>query len=144
MNAYIPATLRRQVREMSAGRCAYCHTPEELTVTTFEVDHVVPISAGGATILENLCLSCPTCNRRKSVRQSLLDPETGQTTPLFHPQQQGWMTHFAWSEDATHIIGLTPTGRATVETLQMNRPRMVHLRRLWLRMGKHPQQKETV
>jgi len=52
--------------------------------------------------------------------------------------------HFAWSEDATRIIGLTPTGRATVEALQINRPQMVHLRRLWLRMGKHPQQTETV
>jgi hypothetical protein len=39
---------------------------------------------------------------------------------------------------------MTPTGRATVEALQMNRPRMVRLRRLWLRMGKHPQQTESV
>jgi hypothetical protein len=27
---------------------------------------------------------------------------------------------------------------------EMNRPRMVRLRRLWLRMGKHPQQTESV
>jgi hypothetical protein len=37
---------------------------------------------------------------------------------------------------------MTPTGCATVEALQMNRPRTGRLRRLWLRMGKHPQQKE--
>jgi hypothetical protein len=30
----------------------------------------------------------------------------------------------------------------TVEVLQINRPRMGRLRRLWLRNGKHPQQKE--
>jgi len=36
MKAYIPSTLRRQVREKAKGRCAYCHTPEELTVVTFE------------------------------------------------------------------------------------------------------------
>ena len=140
MNAYIPATLRRRVQEMDEGRCAYCHTPEELTVATFEVDHIVPASVGGTTVLENLCLSCPVCNRRKSARQSAPDPETGQIVPLFHPRQQDWAIHFAWSEEATHIIGLTPTGRATVEALQINRPRMVRLRRLWLRMRKHTQQ----
>jgi hypothetical protein len=39
---------------------------------------------------------------------------------------------------------MTLTGHATVEALQMNRPRMVRLRRLWLEMGKHPQQTESV
>lgn len=144
MNIDIPATIRGQVRETAKGRCAYCRTPEALTVTTFEIDHIVPASRGGATVLENLCLSCPACNRHKSARQSAPDPKTGQTVPLFHPRQQDWATHFAWSDDATRIIGLTPTGRATVEALQMNRPRMVRLRRLWLQMGKHPQQTETV
>ena len=144
MNAYIPATLGRQIRETDQGRCAYCRTPEELTVTTFEIDHITPTSVGGATTLDNLCLSCPACNRRKSVRQSLPDPETGNPVPLFHPRQQDWETHFAWSKEVTRIIGLTPTGRATVEALQMNRLRMVRLRRLWLQIEQHPQQTETV
>jgi hypothetical protein len=34
---------------------------------------------------------------------------------------------------------MRPTGRAMVEALQMNRPRMIRLRRLWVQMGKHPQ-----
>lgn len=144
MNAYIPIALRHQVREVDRGRCVYCRTPEQLTVTTFEIDHIIPISAGGATTLENLCLSCPACNRRKSVRQSWVDPETGGPVPLFHPRQQNWEMHFAWSQDATHIIGLTPTGRATVEALQMNRPRVARLRRLWLQIGQHPRLTETV
>ena len=142
MNSDIPATIREQVRETAEGRCAYCRTPEELAVTTFEIDHIVPASAGGATVQENLCLSCPTCNRHKSARQSALDPQTGRTVPLFHPRQQNWATHFSWSDDTTRIVGLTPTGRATVEALQMNRPRMIRLRRLWLLLGKHPGQAE--
>ncbi|WNZ24154.1 mitochondrial large ribosomal subunit protein uL30m [Leptolyngbya sp. NK1-12] len=32
-----------------------------------------------------------------------------------------WSEHFAWSEDTTLIIGLTPIGRATVQTLRLNR-----------------------
>ncbi len=36
----ISAKLRAQIRERDKYRCVYCHTPEELTVTTFEVDHI--------------------------------------------------------------------------------------------------------
>jgi hypothetical protein len=140
MKTYIPSALRRQVHKMDEGNCAYCRTPERLTVVTFEIDHITPTSTGGASTLENLCLSCPTCNRFKSTFQSALDPETGQTVSLFHPRQQDWVKHFTWSEDGARIIGLTATGRATVEALKLNRPRMARLRRLWLRIGEHPQQ----
>lgn len=143
MSAYISDDLRRRVYEIDKGRCAYCHTPEHLVITTFEIDHIVPVSAGGATILENLCLSCPVCNRRKSVRQSVPDPETGSSVPLFHPRQQEWGIRFVWNSDSTRIIGLTSTGRATAEALRMNRQQMMRLRRLWLRMEQHPRQMET-
>jgi len=45
---------------------------------------------------------------------------------------------YIWNEDFTLIIGLTPTGRATVETLQLNREGLVNLRRLLYAMGEHP------
>jgi hypothetical protein len=45
---------------------------------------------------------------------------------------------FAWNADFTLIIGLTPTGRATVETLQLNREGLVNLRRVLCAMGEHP------
>ena len=41
-------------------------------------------------------------------------------------------------EDYTIIIGLTPTGRATVEALQMNRRGLVNLRQALFALGKHP------
>lgn len=50
MKISIPAYLRRQVREAFQHRCAYCLTPEELTVTTFEIDHIIPVQAGGARV----------------------------------------------------------------------------------------------
>ena len=43
-------------------------TAESLTVTTFEIEHIIPRSKGGETAFENLCLACPTCNRYKSDR----------------------------------------------------------------------------
>jgi hypothetical protein len=123
-----PQDHRSQARNLDENRCAYCQTPEELTVTTFEIDHIVPVSAGGETALDNLCLACPACNRYKAARQSAPDPEIGQIVPLYHPRRQEWSAHFAWSKDTTQILGLTPTGQATVAALRMNRPRMVRLR----------------
>jgi hypothetical protein len=54
---------------------------------------------------------------------------------LFHPHRDVWSHHFAWSSDGAHIIGLTPTGRATAEALRFNRPAMILLRRYWRATG---------
>ncbi|WP_235526708.1 hypothetical protein [Nostoc piscinale] len=66
------------------------------------------------------------------------EPLTGETVPLYHPRQQLWNENFAWNHDFTLVIGLTPTGRATVETLQLNREGVVNLRRVLYAMGEHP------
>jgi len=129
--ARIPQTLRQAVMAAAQGRCAYCLSPEQMMGVTFEIDHVIPRSAGGDTQLGNLCLSCPTCNRHKAKRLSARDPLSGRAVPLFHPNQDLWSHHFAWSADGGHIIGQTPTGRATVEALHFNRPAMILLRRYW-------------
>lgn len=138
MSAYVPAALRRQIRARFANRCAYCQTDESLTVAIFEIEHIMPRSAGGETVFENLCLACPTCNRYKAHRQTTVAPLLGQTVALFHPQLQQWADHFAWNEEGTEIIGLTPTGQATIEVLRMNRPQVIRLRRMWAKMGEHP------
>jgi hypothetical protein len=48
------------------------------------------------------------------------DPVTGEEARLFNPRTQRWTEHFAWSEDGTQIVGLTPRGRATAVVLQLN------------------------
>lgn len=138
MSAYIPIELQRQIRAWFANCCAYCRTAEALTVAIFEFEHIIPRWAGGETVFENLCLSCPTCNRYKAHRQTALDPTTGQSVSLFHPHLQVWTEHFAWSEDATELIGLTSVGRATVAALKMNRPQLTRVRRMWVKLAEHP------
>ena len=138
MSSYIPIDLQRRVREKFAQRCAYCQTAETLTVAIFEFDHIMPRAAGGQSIFENLCFVCPTCNRYKASRQTVVDPLSNETVSLFHPQRQQWSEHFAWSEDGTEIIGLTPTGRGTIAALKMNRPQLIRVRRMWVQMGEHP------
>lgn len=45
------------------GRCAYCRT----TLSDgYEVDHIVPLSAGGTNDPANVQLLCDSCNSRKS------------------------------------------------------------------------------
>jgi len=138
VSVYIPVDLRRQIRDYFGNCCAYCKTAESLTVAIFEVEHIVPQSAGGATVFDNLCLACPTCNRYKASRRLVEDPVTEQMVPLFHPQQQAWEDHFSWADNATEIVGRTPTGRATIAALRMNRPQLIRVRRMWVTMDEHP------
>jgi hypothetical protein len=134
----IPASLRRSVLAAALGRCAFCRSEEKLMGVTFEVDHIVPRILGGKNSFDNLCLSCPSCNRHKSARTHAVDPTTGAETLLFHPTRDHWSEHFAWSQDGARVLGLTPIGRATIEALKINRSQMLELRRYWLANGNHP------
>lgn len=138
MSVYVAVELQRRIRACFADCCAYCRSAEALTVTTFEFEHIVPRSAGGATMFENLCLACPSCNRYKTVRQNGFDLVTQQDVALFHPHLHSWNEHFAWNEDATEIMGLTSVGRVTIAVLRMNRPQLVRVRQMWVKMKEHP------
>jgi hypothetical protein len=74
----------------------------------------------------------------KGIQTHASDPEAGETVPLFNPRIQAWREHFRWSEDGTEMVGLTPTGRATIVALQLNRPMLVSARRRWVLVGWHP------
>ena len=105
---------------------------------TFEIEHIMPLTKGGKSIFNNLCLACPTCNRYKGAKQSSIDPKSKKEVPLFHPQEQAWVEHFAWIKQASQVKGLTTVGRATIEVLKMNRLQIVKARELWVRLQEHP------
>jgi hypothetical protein len=130
--------VRQTVAERSRHRCSYCLTAEDLAGAYFTVDHIIPESLGGATVPDNLCLACWGCNLAKQDRIAVVDPTTGALARLFNPNTQLWRDHFAWEADGLLVVGLTPTGRATVSALQLNRPPLVNARRLWVAMGYHP------
>jgi 5-methylcytosine-specific restriction endonuclease McrA len=98
----------------------------------------MPVTLGGETTLDNLALACPGCNAHKYTRTEAPDPVDGAVVPLYNPRKQRWRDHFRWNEDFTRIVGLTPTGRATVSALQMNRPGVVNMRRALFAIGWHP------
>jgi hypothetical protein len=136
MSDYIPVALARAAVERADNRCEYCGLSQLGQEATFHVDHVCPCAEGGATVLENLALACVSCSLRKGARLAANDPETGQPALLFNPRTDDWTEHFEWAEYA--VVGLTPTGRATVAALAMNRPLIVSIREEEAERGRHP------
>lgn len=129
--------LRRQVIERARGHCEYCRAPIAVIVE-MDIDHIIPEAAGGPSSPDNLALACRGCNSFKSAFQEAVDPTTEEVVPLFNPRQDPWAEHFEWTAGGTVISGRTPTGRATVTRLRMNRERMVEARRLWVSAGWYP------
>ena len=138
MAGRIPQRLRQAVEQRAARRCEYCRCPLAVTTEPFAVEHVIPTVRGGAATPDNLALSCSGCNGHKDDRIEGYDPVSQSRAALYHPRKHAWSEHFAWNEDYSRVIGLTPTGRATVKTLHLNREGVVNLRRLLLLVGLHP------
>jgi len=133
----VTAEQRRVVEERAQGCCEYCLNQARFSSQPFAVEHIIPTIKGGETALDNLALSCQGCNNHKYDKIEGFDPVGKKTVPLYHPRRQKWSDHFVWNYDCTLIIGVTPTGRATVETLHLNREGLVNLRRLLYAARKH-------
>ena len=134
---YLPIWLRQLVEERANERCEYCLAQKRIVVT-LEIDHVMPLSKGGSSTGDNLCLACKSCNGFKFAFVTGTDPETGEDSPLFNPRSNDWKTHFGWSSDGAQVIGLTAIGRATINRLRLNRPDAVDARKAWVEARWHP------
>ena len=134
----ISSAQRARVFERAKGCCEYCLSQERFSPDSFAVEHIVPLSKKGANALDNLALACQGCNNRKYTNTEAVDPVSQVVVPLFDPRRTRWNDHFAWSDDTTLILGMTPIGRAAVEKLQLNRAGLVNLRRILVGAGEHP------
>jgi hypothetical protein len=137
-NESISSKHRAAVIKRARGLCEYCRSRSNYSPGPFVVDHIIPKVRGGKTVLSNLALACSGCNGRKHAKINGTDPLTGKPVQLFHPRRQPWADHFAWSGDDKRLIGLTATGRATVETLQLNRAELLNLRAAFRLLKLHP------
>ena len=136
--ASVPPALRQQVIAEAHQRCEYCQTQQRLIGMPLVIDHIIPRSLGGSQDRANLAASCYRCNEFKGSRMTAVDPLTGEQVALYNPRQQTWTEHFTWIETGTQIAGLTPTGRATVDSLKLNNDYVVASRRLWVAENWHP------
>ena len=132
----LPANMRQQVMERAGYCCEYCLVHQADTPDTHEMDHLVARKHGGQSVAENLALACLRCNRHKGADLTAIDPETQIIVPLFNPRVQFWPDHFALA--GARIMGLTPTGRATVTLLKFNVAVRVDSRRLLQEKDHYP------
>lgn len=116
----IPAALRIEVIERARFCCEYCLLPENASFYSHEIDHIVAVKHRGLTVPQNLAYACWRCNRHKGTDLASLDPDTSQIALLFHPRNDRWNEHFRW--EYGRLVGISPTGNATAELLQFNRP----------------------
>jgi hypothetical protein len=119
--------LEELVWRRAGGRCEYCQVPQALDRLPFEIDHIIARKHHGPTRASNLCLACFACNNHKSSNISGIDEKTKKIVPLFHPRRHKWHRHFRW--DGPVLIGLTPSGRATIAVLEINVDYRVGFRR---------------
>lgn len=113
------ASLRDLVRRRAANRCEYCRLPQTYApIVRFHVEHIRARQHEGGDDAGNLSLACPRCNAYKGPNLTSIDPQTNEVVPIFNPRSQSWVEHFAI--EGVRIVGLSPTGRATVRLLNMN------------------------
>jgi len=128
------AAARDQIRQRAEGRCEYCRLPDWADEWPFHVDHILARVHGGEDQLRNLCWSCTQCNLHKSSNFASVDPDSGTRVDLFDPRTDNWAEHFSVGVDG-QIVGLTPTGKATVRLLDMNGHPQLELRRELIQQG---------
>ena len=130
--------LKGQVATRAKFCCEYCLCQEKYSPATFSIDHIIPLSREGNDDIENLAYSCQGCNNFKYNHLVGFDNITGQNATLYNPRTEDWDEHFMWNKDYTVLIGKTPTGRATIERLNLNRTNVTNLRRALHILGIHP------
>lgn len=131
----IPAFLRKLIIRRAGNRCEYCRLSQAGQEATFHTDHIIPSAAGGETKSENLALACVSCSLRKGAKEKVIDPQTKAEVLLFNPRLDNWAEHFEWN--GVRLKGLTPTGRATVKSLNLNRPLILAIREEEILLGRH-------
>jgi len=118
--------------------CEYCLSQAKFSPDYFSIEHIIPSTKAGSDELDNLAYSCLACNNHKFTAVTAKDPLSGLEVPLYNPRLDIWNEHFRWSDDCSELIGVSATGRATIERLHLNRKNVVNLRLLLVPVGKHP------
>lgn len=117
---------REFVRRRAGERCEYCRLRQVHSELKHHIEHIIARQHGGSDDESNLALACHRCNSRKGPNLTGIDPETGEFAHLFHPRHDPWSHHFV--VEGVYIIGLSATGRATVQVLDLNDVRRLELR----------------
>jgi hypothetical protein len=132
----VDKALEDLVKRRAREACEYCHMPQAVHPSPFQIDHIIAQQHHGPTTADNLAWSCLRCNSHKGPNLSGYDWETGEVVRLFNPRQDTWGEHFEW--DGPYLRGRTQVGRATIDVLTINHPAYVELRASLIAEGVFP------
>ncbi len=135
---YVSAEIRKRILALSNKLCEYCKSPKDFSTDLYAFDHIIPVALGGKTVFINMAYSCGGCNSYKNQKIAGFDEVENIEVSLFHPRIQNWDEHFTWSDDFTKVIGITAIGRATINTLKLNRQEVMNFRRVLVLADEHP------
>lgn len=123
---YRHATVKATLVEETYGKCAYCESKLQ-HIHHGDVEHIFPKSlARGRTFeWENLTLACEICNQNKSNKdpnaEHILDPYVHQPSD-----------YLIFLGSLVYPIGETPYGKSSEVILDLNRTKLLEMRREWL------------
>ena len=62
---YLPKSLQSELDQLANGSCEYCKQLQKFLTSTLQNEHILPISLGGTSELNNLAKACDSCNGSK-------------------------------------------------------------------------------
>ncbi len=128
--------LEKHVRRRAHYRCEYCQLPQSASRLRHQVDHIIARQHGGSNAVSNRAFCCVRCNLRKGPNVAGIDRLTGEVVRLYNPRLDRWREHFAWQGPT--LVGLTATGRVTINVLAINESDMVAVREALVSEGRFP------
>ena len=132
----VSSSLRNIVIRRAGNCCEYCLLSQQDISFSFHIEHIIASKHYGKTEADNLCLSCPTCNRYKGSDITSIDLVTGKITELFNPRTQSWDDHFLLN--GALIEPLSVIGRVTAALLRFNHPDRLAERELLIAINHYP------
>ena len=136
MSGYISDAIRKKVKERANLCREYCLIHQDDFFFPFKMDHIISLRHEGKSVLNNLALSCGTCNRMKAADIGTYLNENLEFIRLFNSRIDTWSQHF--EINLGEIFPITSIGQAMVKLLNLNNPDCIILRQLLITSKRYP------
>jgi hypothetical protein len=133
---YINEELRRLVAKRADYLCEYCLIAEMDRSSAYQIDHIISIKHGGATIPDNLAYACIYCNLQKGSDLGSINWRTRELVRFFNPRRDFWGEHFRLDEAI--IRPLTDIGEVTARIFDFNNDDRILERQVLMAAERYP------